>query len=238
MKKTILKSAKLLLIISLVFLVTNCKKSRLGVLEIKHTTKISKEESTFRVILVEEDLYEANTEFEYKKSSLNYETYTGYFWPDESAKSLGYKYKNKDENYDVYFTSEKSSDYGPPGSNGHWKDYVVPSTNSTGQGSTPYGRWQRYGSPGGYQTDLAIGDIPGQPSNRVYMCEHPGSPSAGLYKGTISGTTITWDAVYGLPNAQFDILNSGPNRTLYFGVGSISDAGKYSPGVWTNTCPL
>ncbi|CAM3469137.1 hypothetical protein [Aequorivita lipolytica] len=101
-----------------------------------------------------------------------------------------------------------------------------------------YGRWQRYGSPSGYQTDLAIGNIPGQPENRVYMCEHPGSPSAGLYKGTIEGTTITWDAVHNLPNAVFNLLGSGPDRTLYFGVGNPSDAGKYTLGVWTGTCPL
>lgn len=103
---------------------------------------------------------------------------------------------------------------------------------------SPYGRWQRYGSPNGYQTDLAIGNIPGQAENRVYMCEHPGSPSAGLYKGTLDGTTITWDAVHNLPNAVFNLLGSGPDRTLYFGVGDPSQAGKYKSGIWTGTCPL
>ena len=237
MKKTILIFTKFIVIFSTFLLVSNCKKSKLGVLEIKHTTEISDEESTFRVILVEDGIYEEHTEFEYKTSQFNFESYTGYYWPNESAKSLGYNYKNKDSNYEVYFTTEKDSDYGPPGVNGHWKDYGV-NNNSAGQGSTPYGRWQRYGSPGGYQTDLAIGNIPGQVSNRVYMCEHPGSPSAGLYKGTITGTTITWDPIHGLPNAEFNFLNGGPDRTLYFGVGSISDAGKYSAGIWTNTCPL
>jgi hypothetical protein len=101
---------------------------------------------------------------------------------------------------------------------------------------TPNGRWQRYGSPNGYNTDLAIGNIPGEASNRVYMCEHPGSPSAGLYKGTIEGNTITWDASHNLPNAVFNTLGSGPERSLYFGVGNVSDAGKYKTGTWTNTC--
>lgn len=104
--------------------------------------------------------------------------------------------------------------------------------NSTN--SDPSGIWQRYGSPKGYQTDLAIGNIPGEPSNRVYMCEHPGSPSAGLYKGYISGNIVTWDSKYGLPNAEFKPV--GNEMTLYFGVGSISDAGKYKKGNWTNTC--
>lgn len=103
-------------------------------------------------------------------------------------------------------------------------------TNSDGT----VGIWQRYGSPNGYNTDLAIGNIPGEPTNRVYMCEHPGSPSAGLYKGYINGNTISWDAVHGLPNADFNKIVDG--RSLYFGVGAVSDAGKYRKGVWTNTC--
>ena len=100
--------------------------------------------------------------------------------------------------------------------------------------SDPKGVWQRFGSPNGYQTDLAVGGITGEPSNRVYMCEHPGSPSAGLYKGYISGNIITWDAVHGLPNAEFKPV--GNEMTLYFGVGLVSDAGKYKKGIWTNTC--
>jgi hypothetical protein len=104
--------------------------------------------------------------------------------------------------------------------------------NTTG-GST-FGVWQRYGSPNGYNTDLAVGNIPGEPINRVYMCEHPGSPTAGLYKGYINGNIITWDTSYGLPNAEFKEV--GGERTLYFGVGNVADAGKYKKGVWTNTC--
>ena len=100
-------------------------------------------------------------------------------------------------------------------------------------GGSAYGVWQRYSS-NIYNTDLAVGNIPGEPSNRVYMCEHPGSPSAGLYKGYISGNIITWDASHGLPNAEF--MEVGSERTLYFGVGDIADAGKYKKGIWTNTC--
>ena len=100
--------------------------------------------------------------------------------------------------------------------------------------TNPNGVWQRYGSPKGYNTDLAVGNIPGEPSNRVYMCEHPGSPSAGLYKGFINGNIITWDAIHGLPNAEFKPI--GNEMTLYFNVGQLKDAGKYKKGVWTNTC--
>ena len=94
--------------------------------------------------------------------------------------------------------------------------------------------WQRYNSPKGYNTDLAIGGIAGEPANRVYMCEHPGSPTAGLYKGYINGETITWDAVHGLPSAKFYERN-GVMR-LWFSVGPEDDAGMYKKGTWTNTC--
>ncbi|MCB9045953.1 MAG: hypothetical protein H6550_07420 [Chitinophagales bacterium] len=96
------------------------------------------------------------------------------------------------------------------------------------------GVWQRFNSPNGYNTDLAIGGIKGEPENRVYMCEHPGSPTAGLYKGYISGETITWDAVHGLPNAKF-YERDGVMR-LWFTVGAEDDAGRYKKGTWTNTC--
>jgi PKD repeat protein len=97
----------------------------------------------------------------------------------------------------------------------------------------PYGVWQRYSSPI-YNTDIAVGNIPGEASNRVYMCEHPGSPTAGLYKGYINGNIITWDAVHRMPNAEFAPV--GDEMTLYYGVGDRSQAGKYKRGVWTETC--
>lgn len=108
-----------------------------------------------------------------------------------------------------------------------------------GSSSSPRGVWQRFGSPSGYNTDLQIGNIPGQPENRVYMCEHPGSPSAGLYKGLISGYIITWDAAYGLPDAEFKKDKDGNSyMRLWFNVAAYSSAGKYNTGKWTGTCPL
>lgn len=125
-------------------------------------------------------------------------------------------------------------------------DFDILKTKAAGGGggsgtsnTSPRGRWERYGSPNGYKTDLAIGNIPGQPDNRVYMCEHPGSPSKGLYKGTITGNTITWDAVYGLPSAEFAKDKNGGNYyRLWFSVAAYADAGKYNVGTWTNTCPM
>lgn len=101
-------------------------------------------------------------------------------------------------------------------------------------GGSKDGVWQRFNSPKGYQTDLAIGNIPGEAANRVYMCEHPGSPSAGLYKGYINGEIITWDAVHGIPDAKF-YERDGVMR-LWFTVGPEDEAGRYKKGAWTNTC--
>lgn len=120
------------------------------------------------------------------------------------------------------------------GTTGNTSGTTGNNTGNTGNNFNPYGIWQRYGSPKGYNTDLAVGNIPGESANRVYMCEHPGSPSAGLYKGYISGNIITWDPQYGLPNAEFKQV--GNYMTLYFNVGLPEDAGKYQRGVWTNTC--
>lgn len=108
------------------------------------------------------------------------------------------------------------------------------SNGGGGNNGSKEGVWQRFNSPNGYQTDLAIGNIPGEPANRVYMCEHPGSPSAGLYKGYINGEIITWDAVHGIPDAKF-YERDGVMR-LWFTVGPEDDAGRYKKGTWTNTC--
>lgn len=140
MKTKTTKIIKLIFVIAFFALITNCKKTKKGVIEIKHTTTISSESSTFRVILADDGLYEPNQEFVYKTSPLNYETYTGYYWPDETAKSLGYNFKNKGEDGDVYFTTEKSSDYGGPGENGHWKNY----NSSGGSNQCIVGTWVQY----------------------------------------------------------------------------------------------
>ncbi len=115
-----------------------------------------------------------------------------------------------------------------------WKLKVTADAGGGGGNGSSTGVWQRFNSPNGYNTDLAIGNIPGEPANRVYMCEHPGSPSAGLYKGYINGEIITWDAVHGIPSAKF-YERDGVMR-LWFTVGPEDEAGRYKKGTWTNTC--
>jgi hypothetical protein len=96
------------------------------------------------------------------------------------------------------------------------------------------GTWQRLPGPSGDVTDIAIGGITGEPENRVYMCEHRGSATPGLFKGTIDGETITWDAVYGLPPATFTV--DGDERTLAFPSISWSIPTNYKRGPWRGEC--
>jgi hypothetical protein len=96
------------------------------------------------------------------------------------------------------------------------------------------GTWQRVRGPSGDVTDIAIGGITGEPDDRVYMCEHKGSSAAGLYKGTIAGEVITWDATYGLPNATF--TTDGDERTLAFPSISWSIPTNYKRGPWRGEC--
>lgn len=99
-------------------------------------------------------------------------------------------------------------------------------------GSIYKGTWVRDLGASGDETDLAIGNISGEPSDRVYMCEWKGS--VGLYKGTISGNIITWDTKYGLPDAEIG-LESG-KLTLYYPSVSYSLKTYYSSGTWTSKC--
>lgn len=71
-------------------------------------------------------------------------------------------------------------------------------------GNPVFGRWERVVGANGDYTELAIGNINGEESNRVYMCEKNGS-QAGLYKGYIDGNKIIWDAEYGVPDFYVEI---------------------------------
>lgn len=80
-------------------------------------------------------------------------------------------------------------------------------TNNNNNGGSFGGVWTRLPGPSGDRTDLAIGGIDGESSDRVYMCEKKGSTAAGLYKGYIDGNIITWDSEYGLPYTYVEIVD-------------------------------
>jgi len=102
-------------------------------------------------------------------------------------------------------------------------------------GSSSYaGVWVRVIGASGDETDLAIGSVTGEGSSRVWMCEKKGSTAAGLYKGTISGSTITWDATYGLPNTKLG--KSGSQLTFYYPSVSTSLLTYYNSGSWSGQC--
>lgn len=117
-------------------------------------------------------------------------------------------------------------------------DYPSPSGGSgggngggNGGGSSYKGTWVRLPGPSGDRTDLAIGNIPGEPSSRVYMCEKKGSTAAGFYKGTISGSTIEWDAVHNLP--EFTVSMDGSELILDCGPCLPT---PYKSGAWSGEC--
>jgi len=94
------------------------------------------------------------------------------------------------------------------------------------------GIWVRVLGASGDETDIAIGGISGEPSNRVYMCEWKGA--VGLYKGYINGNTITWDSRYGLPNAS--VKKVGSQLEFYYPSVSGSLPTYYNAGSWSNRC--
>jgi hypothetical protein len=94
------------------------------------------------------------------------------------------------------------------------------------------GTWVRAIGASGDETDIAIGNITGESENRVYMCEWRGA--VGLYKGTINGDIIHWDATYGLPDAQVG-LESG-RLTFYYPSVASSLKTYYDDGTWSSHC--
>ena len=110
----------------------------------------------------------------------------------------------------------------------------MPSPGGGGGNTSEYtGVWVRLPGPSGDRTDLAIGNIPGEPSTRVYMCEKKGSLTPGFFKGHISGSTITFDAQYGLPTYTVSIDGG---ELLLKGNISSSIATPYTKGSWGGDC--
>ncbi|NTX02939.1 MULTISPECIES: hypothetical protein [unclassified Myxococcus] len=107
-----------------------------------------------------------------------------------------------------------------------------------GGDSAVTGVWNRFGSEFGYHTDVAYGGIAGQSSDRVYMCELPGSPSAGLYKGRlISPRMIRWDSEHNLPD--YEVVFEDQTMRFRPQNGSNTFLGQYQKGSWTaGACDL
>jgi uncharacterized protein (TIGR02145 family) len=104
--------------------------------------------------------------------------------------------------------------------------------DNNGYGSSLTGVWVRTDGPSGDQTNIAIGNIPGEPENRVYVCEYVGN--VGLYKGYLNGNTITWDSNYGLPDAS--VKRVGAQLEFYYPSVSYSIPTLYDSGQWSSQC--
>jgi hypothetical protein len=108
-------------------------------------------------------------------------------------------------------------------------------SGGSGSGSSNFsGIWVRIIGQSGDQTNIAIGGISGEPSNRVYMCELKGSTSIpGLYKGTLVENVITWDATYGLPKTYLRMVGSELEFD-YKCCGMLPT--NYQKGAWAGEC--
>ncbi|MDQ3190172.1 MAG: hypothetical protein M3Q58_01110 [Bacteroidota bacterium] len=178
-----------------IFSIISCKKYKQGVLEIKHTITISNTENYYRAIIVEDGLYDPNVEFNYGPNYAGYyDTQTAYYWPDESAKSLGYKYRSHDGDgeFNGFITGKEGSSK-IPGENGHWAGEGT----TGGTGSTcPQGTW--YSSACGDSKGVIWkfgSDKKGSFSNKD--CNGICSPMVFTFSYEMSGTTcsISYDAV-------------------------------------------
>lgn len=113
--------------------------------------------------------------------------------------------------------------------------YCSGDSGSTTTGDDNFnGIWTRIIGASGDETDIAIGNIPGEPDNRVYMCEKEGSATPGLFKGTISGNIITWDKAYNLPDSHLKRI--GDNMEFSYPSVSSSIPTMYKKGSWNGYC--
>ncbi len=150
MKNKILNKFKVLALFLVLFsTLYSCKKCKEGVLEVKIAHYLGMEysmeyyayyvkDSDFPPNTVVEVTDESKYFFSYTRGSKDYRAFV-YYWPDKSAKDLGYtKSKNYHylENLDFTFYSDEGSAY--PGPKGYWKDQVNfpgPFPSGTGNGA-------------------------------------------------------------------------------------------------------
>lgn len=109
-----------------ILFLSGCQILKTGVLEIKNKIQISIEENFYFAVVVEDDNndYVPGVEFNYKPTSPNYSTFTAVYWPDKSAKDLGYNYGGCGEDQNK-FVSGKECESTKPGKYGNWAGDIV-----------------------------------------------------------------------------------------------------------------
>lgn len=100
-----------------------------------------------------------------------------------------------------------------------------------GSGNEFKGVWVRTLGASGDKTQIAIGNIPGEAANRVYMCEWKGI--VGLYKGYLNGNEVTWDSQHGLPVTTFTMKGSQLEFEYRTELNSLPTL--YDRGSWDDT---
>lgn len=106
----------------------------------------------------------------------------------------------------------------------------------TGGGSDIEGVWVRLPGPSGDRTEIAVGGIDGESSDRVYMCEKKGSTAAGFYKGTLNGNVVTWDSSHNLPDAHLSRV--GGELELDYPDCEVCLPTRYKSGSWSGECTI
>lgn len=188
-----LRKIKLIVgICGLALLSPMCKKTTKGVLEIKHTITISSEENYYRAEVVDDGLYEPNKEFNLGPNVAGYYDHkTAYYWPDESAKNLGYKYRNKgvDNAEEVFYIAGKEGNSRIPGENGHW------GSDGGGSGACPQGTWYSPACGDPHGVIWTFGAKTGSFSNKD--CNGICDPMIFKFSYEMSGNicSLTYDAV-------------------------------------------
>lgn len=126
---------------------SGCSKSKDGVLEIYEFEK-SLNQIAFKAVLFEDqDSYPEETEFTIKSTTNS--NIKGFFWPNKSAKDLGYTKLGSG-----YYYSKEGITY--PGKNGNWKGLRPPEITTGGSGGGSNGTGLCDGSYNGPEGDIQL----------------------------------------------------------------------------------
>ena len=173
----------------------SCKKGeagKKGVLEVKKSINLGNSiETYYRAFQVESGKYEAGKEFEYSTNA-GLDVEVGYYWPDESAKSLGYK--NYCDEVEPYYTSQDECNSKEPGLSGHWASEASAGGSGGDNGACPVGTW--YGTACGDKKGVVwTFNSNGRGSISNKDCSGICNPIVYTFSYKMSGTTcnLTYD---------------------------------------------
>lgn len=137
---------RFLLALLLIISFTSCEVYKNGVMEIKTFSVAYGGQTSYHAeVVLQDEVSAIETEYQLPESNNMY-TYTGYYWPNESPASLGYKYKIDDGVTTKFYACDECSG-SQPGGSGRWADEAtIIDDNPGGTGSNSskmIGTWAR-----------------------------------------------------------------------------------------------